>query len=101
MRPDPVVLIIENVEYLIRPLTLRQVREVDKILRDTSLGEVDKILEIVRIALSRDHAERAASLYDAEVSLVDLGPMCELVLKVGGMVVTTGGNEAQIRIPGT
>ncbi len=54
-----------------RPLTLRQVQEIEPILMASAVetkGNVAAAMAIVSIALARDHAEAAASLGDIEAT---------------------------------
>ena len=101
MRPEPVKITLGDKEFTIKPLTLRQIREIDKILRNLDITEIEKTSEILRVGLSRDYPEDAKNLEDLEIPMVDLGPICRQILTVGGMTVVEGGNGQPVPTPGT
>lgn len=101
MRPEPVKITIGDKDFTIKPLTLRQIREIDKTLRNLDISEIEKTSEILRIGLSRDYPEVAANMDDLEIPMVDLGPICRQILTVGGMTVVEAGNGQPVPIPGT
>jgi hypothetical protein len=63
MRPRPETIRLGAREWPVRPLTLRQVQEIEPILMSSAAetkGNVAAAMAIVAIALGRDHADAAA-----------------------------------------
>lgn len=99
MRPDPVTITIDK-DYIVRPLTLRQLREVDEILRNAKgRPQLDITTDVLRAGLSRDYPEVAASLDDLEISMSDLGDYFTKILKVGGIVMETKTPGESVPVP--
>jgi hypothetical protein len=74
-------------EWPVRPLTLRQVQEIEPILMASETkGNVAAAMAIVAIALSRDHAEAAASLADVEATAAEIGFAMAAILRLGGFL---------------
>jgi hypothetical protein len=68
-------------------LTLRQVQEIEPILMASETkGNVVAAMAIVAIALSRDHAEAAASLSDFEATAPEIGLAMAAILRLGGFL---------------
>jgi hypothetical protein len=100
MRPEPITLQCGDKTFVVRPLTLAQIRKIDSVLRDASIGELDKTIGVIAIGIGRDHPE--VSVDDLEISLSDLGPMMQRILAVGGMVLSdTVGNDQAVPTSGT
>jgi len=92
MRPRPETIRLGAHEWLIRPLTLRQVQEIEPILVPTvpgSNGNIAAAMAVVAIALGRDHAEAAASLGDIEATAPEIGAAMEAILRLGGFIEST------------
>lgn len=91
MRPDDYMMPINGERVKIRPLSLGQVRRLEKLLKSMSLdgGQnigADEAIEVLKIALDRDHKELAANIEDQEIPLVDLPEVILSILKLGGLV---------------
>jgi hypothetical protein len=76
-------------EWPVRPLTLRQVQEIEPILmandRD-SKGSVVAAIAIIEIALRRDHADVARSLGDVEATAPEIAAAMAAILRLGGFI---------------
>ena len=73
--------------YVIRPLTLRQVQQLEPVLIASAKSEITNIqaaIQIVGIALERDCAEAAKSLLDMETTPAEIGAAMAVVLVLGG-----------------
>ncbi len=95
MRPAPEVIRLGAHEWLIRPLTLRQVQEIEPILVPSATGgngNVTAAMDIVAIALKRDHPDAAASLADIEATASDIGAAMATVLRLGGFLEAAKDN---------
>lgn len=89
MRPLPQTIRLGSHEWLIRPLTLRQIQEIEPILlasNSNAKGNVAAAIAIVAIALCRDHAEDAASLNEVEATAPEIGAAMATVLRLGGFI---------------
>lgn len=100
MRPEPIKISLGGEEFTIRPLTLRQIRKIDEVLKNAEMAELDKIVTVIGIGLSRDYSEAAGNLDDMEVQMMDLGPILEKILRVGGMTPVDQGKGLQNPLPG-
>ena len=75
----------------IRPLTLRQIQEIEPILLSSN-GKDDNIksaLAILAIALKRDHGEALAVLDDVEGTPREVADAMATILRLGGFIDTT------------
>jgi hypothetical protein len=89
MRLAPELIRLGAHEWLVRPLTLRQVEEIEPILVPSpseTRGNVASAIAIVAIALKRDHPDAAASLADVEATAQEIGAAMAKVLRLGGFV---------------
>jgi len=76
-------------EWMVRPLTLRQVQEIEPILLGVSnggKGNIGAALAIVGIALRRDNPEDEARLLDIEATAPEIGVAMSVVLQLGGFI---------------
>jgi hypothetical protein len=97
MRPQPETIRLGPREWPVRPLTLRQVQEIEPILMSSASeakGNVAAALTIVAIALGRDHADAAASLGDIEATAPEIGAAMATVLRLGGFIETPAQGDA-------
>ena len=97
MRPRPETIRLGACEWPVRPLTLRQVQEIEPILMASAAetkGNVAAALTIVAIALGRDHAGAAASLGDIEATAPEIGAAMATVLRLGGFIETPAQGDA-------
>lgn len=80
-------------EWTVRPLTLRQVQEIEPILLSPeAMGNVAAAMAIVAIALRRDHAEAAAALGDVEATAPEIGAAMATILRLGGFLPSGAGD---------
>jgi len=82
-------------DWLVRPLTLAQVREIDPILMANAsegAGTVAAAIAIVAIALSRDHPQAAQNLAEIEASAQEIGAAMAAVLRLGGFIPQEAGD---------
>ncbi len=89
MRPTPEMIRLGAHEWLVRPLTLRQVEEIEPILIPDAThakGNVASAIAIVSIALRRDYPDAAASLADIEATAQEIGAAMATVLRLGGFI---------------
>ncbi len=97
MRPRPETIRLGEREWTVRPLTLRQVQEIEPILMESASvtkGNVTAALTIVAIALRRDHAEAAAPLGDVEATAPEIGAAMATILRLGGFLPVTADGDA-------
>lgn len=98
MRPRHEMIQLGEREWLVRPLTLRQVQEIEPILmagdRD-SKGSVAAAVCIVEIALRRDHAEAADALADIEATAPEIAAAMAAVLRLGGFIEVCSEDGAE------
>jgi hypothetical protein len=83
-------------DWALRPLTLRQVQEIEPILlagAPEAAGNVTAAMAIVAIALRRDHAEAAAALGDVEATATEIGAAMAAVLRLGGFLPSSEGGD--------
>ncbi len=98
MRPSPEVIRLGAHEWLVRPLTLRQVEEIEPILiPDPSQpkGNVASAIAIVTIALKRDYPEAAAALADLEATAQQIGAAMATVLRLAGFIEAPKDGESE------
>jgi hypothetical protein len=91
MRPLPEMIRLGVREWQVRPLTLRQVQEIEPILLANATetkGNVAAAIAIVAIALRRDHADAVASLGEIEATAPEIGAAMATVLRLGGFIET-------------
>jgi len=91
MRPQSEMVRLGVHAWLVRPLTLHQVQEIEPILMSSASegkGNVAAAMAIVAIALTRDHADAATSLGEIEATASEIGSAMATVLRLGGFVET-------------
>ncbi|MCI0468397.1 MAG: hypothetical protein L0Y57_15575 [Beijerinckiaceae bacterium] len=94
MGPRPETIRLGAHEWLVRPLTLRQVQEIEPILMQSgseTQGSIAAAMAIAAIALKRDHAEAAASLGDIEATAPEIGAAMATILRLGGFIEQVPG----------
>ena len=97
MRPQSIAIKLGETEWRVRPLTLRQVQEIEPLLLVESEGKpgtVAKAVQILAIALGRDHPEAAACLYDVEASVREISAAMADVLRLGGFITLAEAGDA-------
>lgn len=99
MRTRTEIISLGEREWSIRPLTLRQVQEIEPILMANALeakGNVAAAMAIVAIALRRDHAEAAASLGDVEATAPEIAAAMAAILRLGGFLPPSTEGDAGV-----
>ena len=89
MRPQPITLKLGTDEWRLRPLTLSQVQRIEPfLLADVQApgGAVAAAIEIVAIALSRDHQEAAQKIGEVEATAKEIGAAMAAVLRLAGFI---------------
>jgi hypothetical protein len=89
MRMQAETVALGSREWVVRPLTLRQVQEIEPILMDSALvarGNVAAALAIVAIGLRRDYPEVVDSLLDIEATASEIAIAMASVLRLGGFI---------------
>lgn len=84
-------------KWVVRPLTLRQVQEIEPILMDCALGakgNVGAALAIVTIALRRDDPDAAAELLDVEATAPEIAAAMGAVLRLGGFIQSNPAGDS-------
>jgi len=88
MRPVAEQIKLGGQEWLLRPLTIAQVREIEPVL----MGAVDQTnnlataIKIISIALARDHSDIVSGLSDIEATAGEISTAMSVVLKLGGFI---------------
>jgi hypothetical protein len=89
MRLQPETIRLGSFTWVVRPLTLRQVQEIEPILMEGAVGvkgNIGAALAIVGIALRRDDPDDAARLWDIEATAPEIGTAMGAVLRLGGFI---------------
>jgi len=89
MRLRAETIVLGSREWVVRPLTLRQVQEIEPILMDSALaakGNVSAALAIVAIGLRRDDPDAVAGLLDIEATASEIAVAMASVLRLGGFI---------------
>jgi len=89
MRPRSETIRLGAREWRVRPLTLRQVQEIEPILMtgvSEPKGNVAAAMAIVAIALRRDHPESADQLSDIEATAPEIAVAMAAILRLGGFL---------------
>jgi len=94
MRPDPQMITLGEMSFSIRPLTLKQVRAIERVM-SSSESSIGLSIEIIRIGLDRDHAEAAAQIDDIEASGGDAAQAMAVILRLGGFLQESAPGEEQ------
>jgi hypothetical protein len=99
MRPRSESIRLGAHEWLVRPLTLRQVQEIEPILMSGASegkGNIAAAIAIVAIALERDHADAATSLVEIEATAPEIGAAMAIVLHLGGFIETPAQGDTAL-----
>lgn len=99
MRPRPETIRLGRHEWSMRPLTLRQIQEIEPILMSSAAetkGNVAAAMAIVAIAMERDHAAAAALLGDIEATAPEIGAAMATVLRLGGFIESSAEGDAAL-----
>ncbi|HTJ02207.1 MAG TPA: hypothetical protein VL492_05405 [Methylovirgula sp.] len=95
MRPQPVVLRLGDAEWRVRPLTLKQIQEIEPLLQngEDAGRSIAAAVKIVGVALSRDHAEAGSKLTEMEATTQEIGDAMRAVLQLGGFIAAREESE--------
>lgn len=96
MRPQPITVRLGNAEWRVRPLTLKQVQEIEPLLHgsEQSAGRsIATAIEIIAVALMRDHPEAAESLREIEADAQEIGTAMSDILRLGGFIARGDDTE--------
>jgi hypothetical protein len=99
MRVRPQTLVLGEQKWIIRPLTLAQVQEIEPILMEStfdSKGHISAALSVVAIALRRDHPEAAQALLEMEATASEIAAAMGIVLKLGGFIETSSSMDPHL-----
>ncbi len=99
MRPLREIIRLGDCEWPVRPLTLRQVQEIEPILMAGErelVGSVAAAVAIIEIGLRRDHAEAAKSLGEIEATAPEIAAAMAAVLRLGGFIETSVQDSATL-----
>lgn len=89
MRPQPIMVRLGNAEWRVRPLTLKQIQEIEPLLQGADQGagrSIAAAIEIIAVALMRDHPEAAEALREVEADTKEIGTAMSDVLRLGGFI---------------
>jgi hypothetical protein len=96
MRVQPAKIKLGNREWVVRPLTLLQVQEIEPILTESAQsinGHVGAAIAIVSIALRRDYPEEAGEVGSIEATASEVGVAMATVLRLGGFLQAEVGGD--------
>lgn len=84
MRPDPVDITLAGETYTVRPLTLRQLQDIEVLTSQPAASQVGRIAGILDIVLRRDHSDRLpeGGVLDLEVTRDELEEAANAVRKL-------------------
>lgn len=90
MRPQPITLHLGGEHWQVRPLTLGQIQRIEPLLSPETqrAGSLAAATEIVAVALSRDHAEIAKKLHEAEATTSEIAVAMRAVLRLAGFIAS-------------
>lgn len=97
MRVQPIMLRLGVHEWRVRPLTLKQIQEIEPLLHtDQSVGHsIAAAIKIIAVALMRDHPEAAERLGETEATTQEVGTAMGEVLRLGGFIAGDAGQELE------
>jgi hypothetical protein len=101
MRPEPVDITLGGETFEIRPLTLRQTRDIEIVTaRGDYATQTDRLVAILDVVLRRDHADRlpADGAIDMEVMPSELQAAAVAIKTLAGMRDVPAG-EAEAATP--
>ncbi len=100
MRREPARITLGGNEFEIRPLTLRQTRDIEVATAQKYPTNTDLLCAILDIVLKRDYAEKIpeGGVIDMEVELSELSDAAGKIRKLAGMEAAQAG-EAKAASP--
>jgi hypothetical protein len=94
-RMQPKTIRLGDKVFMVRPLTLAQVQDVEQAIIDgAGKGNVATALSVVAIALRREYPAIAEILGDMEATAPEIGAAMTEVLKLGGFAEDVAPGEA-------
>jgi hypothetical protein len=86
LSPDPITITLQGQSFVIRPLTLRQVRDNEVFSAQTIQSNVEHIAGILDILLKRDHAAELpeGGVLDMEITRDEIGAAAEAITRLTG-----------------
>jgi hypothetical protein len=105
MRPEPETITLGGKSWLIRPLTLRQVREFTPLVAPlvqqtpTDTNGIDLFTAMIAAALRRDHAADTDpdALLDLEATLPEIRAAQAVILRLSGLAKTKEIPEGEVQ----
>lgn len=83
-------------QWQVRPLTIAQVQAIEPLLFDQADGaSVQAAVDVLRVALGRDHAEAAAKLDTIEAGAPEIAAAMAAVLRLGGFLPESRPGESE------
>ncbi len=95
MRPQPIIVRLGDAEWRVRPLTLKQIQEIEPLLHgsDQNAGRsIASAIGLIAVALMRDHPEAAERLREIEADTKEIGAAMSDILRLGGFIA--GGDDS-------
>lgn len=93
-----VSIVLGGKTFVVRPLTLRQIRDIEVTNKREYESNVDSIANVLDVILKRDHADKLpeGGVLDLEISREEIANAAEAVTKLtgGGGDATVGEAEA-------
>jgi hypothetical protein len=91
MRPDPQEIVLGELRFTIRPLTLGQIRKIETLLLDpekewVKKGSTEQASAIAAVALSRDYPQKIAALDEIETTAPEMRKAMGVILRLGGFI---------------
>lgn len=93
MRPQPIMVRLGNAEWRLRPLTLKQIQEIEPLLQNSDQGSIAAAIGIIAVALMRDHPGAAESLREIEADAQEIGSAMSDILRLGGFIARGDDTE--------
>ena len=92
---EPKIISLGDREWIIRPLTLGQVQEMEPIVATAGagLGRVEMALKVIKIALTRDNPDDAELVEDIEATTEEASIAMMDIYRLGGFLPEEGGDE--------
>jgi hypothetical protein len=94
MRPEPQKIRLGDKEWTIRPLTLKQVQNIELIIYNnakSNAGNVKAAIEVISAGLFRDYPDDCQTLYDVEATATEISIAMAAILRLGGFTEATPG----------
>ncbi len=96
---EPITIRFGERSFEIRPLTVRQIIDIEPVSIDMGLGVISGLVgaaRIIKIALSVNHPAVAAGLDDLETSGDEMADATKAILELGGFFKTAQGEAMAV-----